>query len=55
MQPVAKGMIQVAGTTHGIVRMTHGQYNVIRMLDQAQVAGTADCAKTSWVGRLALG
>jgi hypothetical protein len=37
MQPVVKGMIQVAGTTYRIVRVAHGRYNVIRILDDVQV------------------
>ena len=45
MQSVVKGMIQVAGTTYRIVRVAHGQYNVIRILDDARVgafsSGTA--------------
>jgi hypothetical protein len=37
MQSVVKGMIQVVGTTDRIVRAAHGQYNVIRFLDDARV------------------
>jgi len=55
MQPVVKGMIQVVATTHRIVRVALGQYDVIRILDDAQVGGTVVSAKTSWVGCLALG
>lgn len=80
MQPVVKGMIQVADATDRIVRVTHGQNDVIQVRDDArlgtfsnsvcnqaaskgiddqllrQIVGTAiQAAKTSWVGRLALG
>ena len=80
MQTVVKGMVQVAGTTYRIVRVTRGQYNVVRILDDAVVGVFANGptvelepngidrallreimrvavqgAKTSWVGRLALG
>ena len=80
MQTVVKGMVQVAGTTYRIVRVQRGQYNVVRILDDAAVgvfsngptveiaANGIDTAlmreivrvaiqgaKTSWVGRLALG
>lgn len=34
---VVKGMVQVAGTTYRIVRLKHGQYNVVRILDDARV------------------
>jgi hypothetical protein len=80
MQTVVKGMVRVAGTTYRIVRVSRGQYNVVRILDDAPVGAfsngpTVDVlphgieatlmreivrvaiqgAKTSWVGRLALG
>jgi hypothetical protein len=37
MQSVVKGMIRVAGTTQRIVRVAHGQYDVIRVLDDTRV------------------
>jgi hypothetical protein len=37
MQTVVKGMVQVAGTTYRIVRVQRGQYNVVRILDDAHV------------------
>jgi len=49
MEPVAKGMIQVAGATDHIVRTTHGR--LMRELIRTAIPS----AKTSWVGRLALG
>jgi hypothetical protein len=80
METVVKGMVQVAGTTYRIVRVRRGQYNVVRILDDAAVgvfsSGSAveitpngidsalmqqivrvaiQSAKTSWVGRVALG
>ena len=80
MQTVVKGMVQVAGTTYRIVRVTRGQYKVVRILDDAAVGVFSNGptvglepngidrallreimrvavqgAKTSWVGRLALG
>ena len=36
MQAV-KGMVQVAGTTYRIVRLGQGEYEVIRILDDARV------------------
>jgi len=44
MQAVVKGMIQVAGTTYRIVRVAHGQYNVIRLLDDARVGAFSNGA-----------
>ena len=45
MGPVAKGMVQVAGTTYRIVRIGRGYYNVVRVLDDVGVgtfsAGTS--------------
>jgi hypothetical protein len=80
MQTVVKGMVQVAGTTYRIVRVSRGQYNVVRILDDMPVGAFSNGptvevnpdgidvllmreivrvamqgAKTSWVGRLALG
>jgi hypothetical protein len=80
MQTVVKGMVQVAGTTYRIVRVTRGKYNVVRILDDVSVGSFSNGptvelapngidatllreivrvaiqgAKTSWVGRLALG
>ena len=37
MQFVVKGMVQVAGSTFRIVRVTRGHYEVVRILDDAQV------------------
>ena len=37
MQTVVKGMVQVAGTTYRIVRVTRGHYNVVRILDDKPV------------------
>jgi hypothetical protein len=79
MQAV-KGMVQVAGTTYRVVRLSRGLYQVVRILDDVPVGtfhkGTSvevsahgievellkeiaraaiHGAKTSWVGRLALG
>jgi len=34
---VVKGMVQVAGVTYRIVRLKRGQYEVIRILDDARV------------------
>jgi len=36
MQAV-KGMVQVAGTTYRIVRLGQGEYEVVRILDDARV------------------
>jgi hypothetical protein len=36
MQTV-KGMVQVAGSTFRIVRIRHGHYEVIRILDDARI------------------
>ncbi|MEO6603791.1 MAG: hypothetical protein ABIQ16_28165 [Polyangiaceae bacterium] len=33
METVIKGMVQVDGATYRIVRLKHGQYNVVRILD----------------------
>ncbi len=80
MQSVVKGMVQVAGITYRIVRVSRGQYNVVRILDDQSVGAFTNGptvqvsphnidavllreivrvaiqgAKTSWVGRLALG
>ena len=80
MQTVVKGMVQVAGTTYRIVRVSRGQYEVVRILDDTPVGAFSNGptvevlpdgidaslmreivrvaiqgAKTSWVGRLALG
>ena len=45
MGPVAKGMVQVEGTTYRIVRIRRGYYNVVRVLDDVGVgtfsAGTS--------------
>ena len=37
MQLVVKGMVQVAGSTFRIVRVTRGHYDVVRILDDARV------------------
>ena len=37
MGPVAKGMVQVEGTTYRIVRIRRGHYNVVRVLDDVGV------------------
>jgi hypothetical protein len=37
MQFVVKGMVQVAGSTFRIVRVTRGHYDVVRILDDARV------------------
>lgn len=37
MQSVVKGMVQVAGRTYRIVRLTPGHYNVVRILDDRRV------------------
>jgi hypothetical protein len=37
MQFVVKGMVQVAGSTFRIVRVSRGQYEVVRILDDARV------------------
>jgi hypothetical protein len=80
MQPVVKGMIQVAGATDRIVRTAHGGHGVTRVLHRAQVPTfsgrsrakaiskaiddrrlreivrtATPSAKTTWVGRVALG
>ncbi len=80
MQTVVKGMVQVAGTTYRIVRLKHGEYGVVRVLDDVRVGAFSNKsavevspegieaplmreiarvaiqgAKTSWMGRLALG
>ena len=34
---VVKGMVQVAGATYRIVRLGQGQYEVVRILDDARV------------------
>ncbi len=34
---VAKGMVQVEGTTYRIVRISRGYYNVVRVLDDVGV------------------
>lgn len=34
---VVKGMVQVAGRTYRVVRLAEGQYEVIRLLDDARV------------------
>lgn len=77
---VVKGMVQVCGTTYRIVRLTRGQYNVVRILDDVRVGSFSNGptisitpagidaplmreivrvaiqgAKTSWVGRAAVG
>jgi hypothetical protein len=45
MSQVVKGMVQVQGTTYRIVRITRGNYSVVRVLDDVVVgtftAGTA--------------
>jgi hypothetical protein len=38
MQEV-KGMVQVAGVTYRIVKIEHGKYEVIRILDELRVGG----------------
>ncbi len=48
MQSIVKGMVQVAGTTYRIVRLAHGQYNVVRILDDALVGGFS-CGPTNQV------
>ncbi|MEP7053404.1 MAG: hypothetical protein ABJB12_23775 [Pseudomonadota bacterium] len=42
MQVVVKGMVQVSGTTFRIVRLTRGQYEVVRILDDVKI-GTFRC------------
>ncbi|HEY3665867.1 MAG TPA: hypothetical protein VGL19_07705 [Polyangiaceae bacterium] len=37
MQVVVKGMVQVAGSTFRIVRVSRGRYDVFRILDDARV------------------
>ena len=37
MQFVVKGMVQVAGSTFRIVRVSRGQYDVVRILDDARI------------------
>jgi len=37
MQSVVKGMVQVAGTTFRIVRIQHGHYEVVRILDDTRL------------------
>ena len=37
MQVVVKGMVQVAGSTFRIVRVSRGHYDVVRILDDARV------------------
>lgn len=37
MQTVVKGMVQVAGTTFRIVRISRCQYEVVRILDDARL------------------
>ena len=37
MQFAVKGMVQVAGSTFRIVRVTRGHYDVVRILDDARV------------------
>ncbi len=37
MQPIVKGMVQVAGITYRIVRLRRGRYSVVRILDDVQV------------------
>jgi hypothetical protein len=37
MALVARGMVQVDGTTYRIVRTKRGHYNVMRVLDDVQV------------------
>lgn len=37
MEMIVKGMIQVAGTTYRIVRLSRGQYAVVRLLDDVAV------------------
>jgi len=37
MQIVVKGMVQVAGTTFRIVRVTRGHYEVVRILDDTRL------------------
>ena len=36
MQIVVKGMVQVAGTTFRIVRISRGHYEVVRILDDVR-------------------
>jgi hypothetical protein len=58
---VVKGMVQVAGTTYRVVRVSQGSYEVEivaqgieagLMLEIAKAA--IQGAKTSWVGRLSV-
>ncbi|HEX3777396.1 MAG TPA: hypothetical protein VHV51_23150 [Polyangiaceae bacterium] len=37
MNEVVKGMVQARGTTYRIVRIAHGHYNVVRVLDDVAV------------------
>jgi len=39
MQAVVKGMVQVHSVTYRIVRVRPGQYDVVRLLDDARVGG----------------
>ena len=39
MQPIVKGMVQVHSVTYRIVRVRAGQYDVVRLLDDARVGG----------------
>jgi hypothetical protein len=45
MQTVVKGMVQVAGTTFRIVRIQHGHYDVVRILDDTRL-GSFWCEPT---------
>jgi hypothetical protein len=45
MAVVVKGMVQVEGTTYRIARVSRGNYNVIRVLDD-QIVGTFSAGKS---------
>ena len=44
MSQVVKGMVQVQGTTYRIVRIKHGEYSVIRVLDDVTVGAFTSIA-----------
>ena len=65
MQIVVKGMVQVAGATFRIVRISRGHYDVVRILDDTRigsfscepvftVSNSADEALTREVARCAI-
>jgi hypothetical protein len=46
MQSTVKGMVQVSGVTYRIVRVRAGQYEIVRLLDDARVGEFALGART---------